>query len=77
MDKLLTLKEVGAVLGVKESTVRKWVRMKKMRAIIPDRGWVYRVKESEIVRFKENEAWEPENIVPYIQHQMPGMFKKV
>lgn len=76
MDKFLTLKEVGAHLGVKEATVRRWVRSRKLRAIHPDRGWVYRVRESELERFKAEEVWQVETITPYLRHQIPGLFKK-
>ena len=71
-----TLKQIGEKLGVRERTVRSWVRTKKLRAIHPDKGWVWRVKDDELQRFLSNESWTAESIVPYLQHQLPGLYKK-
>lgn len=76
MDRLLTLKEIGALLNVRENTVRRYVRMGKMHAIRPEGCLVFHVRTSELDRFKVEEEWAPEPIIPYLKRKRPGLYKK-
>jgi excisionase family DNA binding protein len=69
-----SLRQVGDMLSVKERTVRGWIRLGKLKAA-RSCGWAFVVDAEELERFKREETWTPEDIVPYIRKNIPGMYK--
>jgi len=57
IDKLLTSKEVADKLQIKETTIREWARVGKLKAIRVGRYWRFRsqdvenwLKEQEVIQ---------------------------
>ncbi len=53
VEKLLTVREVGRILRVDDTTVRRWIKAKTLDAImLPHKGkrTPYRIKESTLVK---------------------------
>lgn len=72
---LLSLKQVAERLRVKEKTVRGFVRCGRLRVRQLGLNPQYRVEDGELVRFMTEESWTPEDITPFIRHNIPGMYK--
>ncbi len=55
MEKGYNVSQVADLLGIKQRTVREWIRIKKIKAskISGTRRWI--VLESEILRLQEGE----------------------
>ena len=51
MEKLYSVKEVIAILGVPRVTVIRWTRKKKLRAFKLAGGRLWRVQESDLMAF--------------------------
>jgi len=54
-DEMLTVSEIAARMRVTESTVRRWLRLRRMRGILTGRKAGYRVPLSEYERFIREE----------------------
>ena len=52
---MLTVSEIAARMRVTESTVRRWLRLRRMRGILTGRKAGYRVPLSEYERFIREE----------------------
>ncbi len=53
VERLLTVREVGRILRVDDTTVRRWIKAKTLDAImLPHKGkrTPYRIKESTLVK---------------------------
>ncbi len=53
VERLLTVREVGRILRVDDTTVRRWIKAKTLEAItLPHKGkrTPYRIKESTLVK---------------------------
>jgi excisionase family DNA binding protein len=54
-DEMLTVPEIAARMRVTESTVRRWLRTRRMRGILTGRKAGYRVPLTEYERFVREE----------------------
>jgi excisionase family DNA binding protein len=62
--KTYTIKETAKKLGVRESTVRRWIRLGKL-AVKESKSRAFFVEHNELERFIAEEKPEPEDITPY------------
>jgi excisionase family DNA binding protein len=61
-DRQLSLSEVAGLMGVSERTVRRWIKLGKLRAYKPGRD--YRIPESAFRTFVEESEISPKGLAP-------------
>jgi excisionase family DNA binding protein len=61
-DRQLSLSEVAGLMGVSERTVRRWIKLGKLRAYKPGRD--YRIPESGFRAFVEESEISPKALAP-------------